>query len=93
MTAEGGQPPSGDLLTLEGVRTGTDWLRQSAKILRYERWRAGELVQAQIEVMRQRYWEIEELRLTLASCGFADVAVIGSYQPREPRSSDRGWTV
>jgi SAM-dependent methyltransferase len=86
--------PSGDLLTLEGIRTATDWLRQTAETTyRYERWRAGELVQAQIEVMKQRYWGLQELRLALESSGFTEIAASGSYQPREPRPSDKGWTV
>lgn len=86
--------PSGDLLTLEGDRVSTDWLRQKAEMsYRYERWRDGGLVESQIDLMSQRYWGLDEFRLALEAAGFADVTVTGGYdRSRGPRQADRVWT-
>lgn len=86
--------PDGDLLTLDGERTATDWLRQrSETTYRYERWRGGRLVETQIEVMAQRYWGLDEFRMALEAAGFGDVSVAGGYdRSRGPRRSDRVWT-
>lgn len=82
--------PGGDVLTLEGVRTRTDWLGQRAETTyRYERWRNGALVETQLEVMAQRYWGLEEFRLALAEAGFSDITVVGGYDRRRgPRGRD-----
>ncbi len=86
--------PNGDLLTCEGVRTATDLLRQRAETTyRYERWRDGTLVETQIDVMAQRYWGVEELRMALEAAGFGGVTVAGGYdRGRGPRPADRVWT-
>jgi SAM-dependent methyltransferase len=86
--------PGGDLLTCEGTRTVTDWLRQRAETTyRYERWRDGTLVESQIDLMAQRYWGLDEFRLALEAAGFADVSVTGGYdRGRAPRATDRVWT-
>lgn len=86
--------PAGDLLTLEGVRTSTDWLRQRAEMTyRYERWLDHALVESQIDVMAQRYWGLDEFRLALEAAGFEGVSVCGGYDRRRgPRAADRVWT-
>ena len=86
--------PDGDLLTLEGDRVVTDWLRQRAEMsYRYERWRDHQLVESQIDVMAQRYWGLDEFRLALEAAGFGGVTVCGGYDRRRgPRESDRVWT-
>ncbi|WP_293676799.1 class I SAM-dependent methyltransferase [uncultured Phenylobacterium sp.] len=86
--------PGGDLLTCEGVRTLTDWFAQRAETTyRYERWRGHQLVEAQIDVMAQRYWGLDEFRLLLEAAGFTGVSVTGGYdRSRAPRQADRGWT-
>ena len=86
--------PNGDLLTLEGDRVVTDWLRQRAEMnYRYERWRDQALVESQIDLMAQRYWGLDEFRLALAAAGFADITVCGGYnRSRAPREADRVWT-
>ena len=86
--------PNGDLLTLEGVRSRTDWFRQRAETTyRYERWRDHQLVETQIDVMAQRYWGLDEFRMALKAAGFADVSVVGNYdRTRGVRTSDRVWT-
>lgn len=80
----------GDLLTAEGKRTATDWLRQTARTTyRYERWRDNRLVESQLEPMAQRYWGAGEFDLALRAAGFTDVAVIGGYDRRRaPRAGD-----
>jgi len=82
--------PDGDLLTCEGVGTGTDWLRQTFETrYRYERWRDHRLVETQIDPMIQRAWGKTEFELALAHCGFGEVRVIGGYnRSRGVRSSD-----
>jgi hypothetical protein len=85
---------NGDLLTCEGIRTATDLLRQRAEATyRYERWRDHILVEAQIDIMAQRYWGLDEFRMALEAAGFADVSVTGGYdRSRGPRQADRVWT-
>ena len=86
--------PDGDLLTCEGVRTRTDWSHQRAETTyRYERWRAGNLIESQIDIMAQRYWGVEEFRLALEAAGFGAVSVVGNYdRSRGPKGSDRTLT-
>lgn len=85
---------NGDLLTIEGVRVQTDWLRQRADYtLRYERWRENRLIEAQLEPMAQRYWGVEEFRLALARAGFAHIAVSADYAfGRAPTAASRVLT-
>lgn len=82
---------NGDLLTLEGIGTGTDWLRQTFSTrYRYERWRDHRLVESQIDPMIQRAWGVGEFRLALEAAGFSDIQVTGGYdRSRPPRASDR----
>jgi hypothetical protein len=85
---------NGDLLTVEGVRVKTDWLAQRAEaMLRYERCRDNRLVESHMEPMAQRYWGLEEFRLTLEASGFTPVGVVGGYDRRPPpRPDDRVLT-
>jgi SAM-dependent methyltransferase len=85
---------NGDMLTLEVRRVQTDWLAQRADaLLRYERWRDNRLIEAQLEPMAQRYWGLEEFRLTLQVAGFGEISATGGYdRGREVRASDRIWT-
>ena len=86
--------PNGDLLTVEGVRTNTDWLTQRREaMLRYERWRDNRLIETHMEPMAQRYWGLEEFRLFLEAAGFVGVTVTGGYdRSRGPRQADHVWT-
>lgn len=85
---------NGDLLTVEGIRTKTDWLTQRREaMLRYERWRDYRLVETHMEPMAQRYWGLEEFRLVLEASGFGQVSVVGDYDRGRPiRSSARSLT-
>jgi len=86
--------PNGDLLTVEGIRTTTDWLAQRREaMLRYERWRDNRLVETHMEPMAQRYWGLEEFGLFLEAGGFGQVSVVGNYdRSRGPRAGDRTLT-
>lgn len=86
--------PDGDLLTLEGIRTKTDWLTQRREaMLRYERWRDNRLVETHMEPMAQRYWGLEEFRLVLEASGFGQVSVVGDYRRDRPlRANTRTLT-
>jgi len=85
---------NGDLLTVEGIRTATDWLTQRREaMLRYERWRDNRLVETHMEPMAQRYWGLEEFRLVLESTGFSQVSVVADYKrDRSPRATTRTLT-
>lgn len=86
--------PDGDLLTLEGTGTGTDWMRQTYEArYRYERWRDHRLVETQIDPMIQRAWGWTEFELALLQSGFGEVHLIGGYdRSRGVRQSDRVLT-
>lgn len=85
---------NGDLLTIEGIRNRTDWLAQRAEYaIRYERWRDNRLVETHLEPMAQRYWGVEEFRLTLEAAGFGQVSVVGGYDRDRPlRANARSLT-
>ncbi len=85
---------NGDVLTLSGQRLETDYLRQRiVSQLRYERWREGALIAAEIDMMTQRFWGLEEMSLLLSACGFRDVRVHGDYdRGRAPRRNARTLT-
>ncbi|MEZ6001900.1 class I SAM-dependent methyltransferase [Hyphomonas sp.] len=73
--------PDGDLLTLESIRTRTDWIHQVTDYsIRYERWRDNRLVASQLEPMTQRYWGVLEFRLALETSGFDVRAVTPDYR-------------
>lgn len=85
---------NGDLLTIEGQRVTTDWMRQRADYrIRYERWRDNKLVAAEMEPMVQRYWGHEEMRMALKAAGFTDIVLHPSYRRGDrPRQYDRTIT-
>jgi SAM-dependent methyltransferase len=85
--------PGGDLLQLDSRRVEVDWVGQRRVTHdRYERWRGGRLVEAELEVLVTRSWSLKEFELTLRVAGFDDVSVCGDYHPgRAPRSGDRMW--
>jgi SAM-dependent methyltransferase len=82
--------PNGDLLTVEGKRVTTDWLRQRIEWrTRYERWRDNALIESHLEPMALRLWGVEEFSLALKATGFDEIAVWGDYdRSRPPRPGD-----
>jgi SAM-dependent methyltransferase len=85
---------NGDLLTIEGQRVTTDWMRQRADYrIRYERWRDNKLIAAELEPMVQRYWGHEEMRLCLLKAGFTNIVLHPSFRRGDrPRQFDRTIT-
>jgi len=85
--------PDGDLLRLESRHVATSELEQRVENhMRYERWRGGRLVEAELEIMVGRYWGRHEFELALAAAGFTDVRVLGDYRRRPARDGDAGLT-
>jgi SAM-dependent methyltransferase len=84
---------NGDLITVQGQRTRTDWLAQRADgRIRYERWRDHKLIDCELEPMAQRFWGLEEFTLALEATGFAHVSVTSDYRPGSPRPNARTLT-
>ena len=84
--------PDGDLLTAHGKRVETNYLAQTIVThYRYERWRDNRLIDAQLELMRQRFWGANEFEMALAASGFDEVSIFGGYKRRPPREDD--WFV
>lgn len=86
--------PGGDLLTMEIRRAEVDHVRQTfTQHLRYERWRDGQLLASELDVMVQRSWGVRELALALGAAGFTGVQVSPEYARGRPlRASDRSFT-
>lgn len=88
------EAPGGDYLTMASDRVDTDWRRQVITYhLRYERWRGGKLIDTELDVMAQRVWGMEEMRLALAAAGYGDIVVTGDYARGRPlRGNGRCFT-
>lgn len=70
-----------DLLTLQEVRTATDYTRQVVTShLRYELWRDTQLITTEMELFSLRWWGMFELELALREAGFTQVKIFGDYQ-------------
>lgn len=87
------EDPAGDLLRLESRPLRVDYATQRLSYdLRYERWRDGRLVAAELETMSVRAWGLRELDLALREAGFADVTVCGDYREGVPATaSSQFW--
>jgi SAM-dependent methyltransferase len=84
---------NGDLLTVVGHVTRTDWLAQRTESrTRYERWRDHKLIDCELEPMAARHWGLEEFKLALGAAGFVDVSVTGDYQRGPLRGHPRTLT-
>ncbi len=81
---------NGDLLTHESQIAVSDPIAQRrVNRDRYERWRDGRLVEAEIEFFAYRVWGVKELEMALASVGFGEVEVCGNYRTgRPPKTGD-----
>ena len=79
-----------DLLTLTADRIDTDYVAQTTTTsLRYEHWRAGKLVDSEIDLFCLRWWGVAEFGMALQAAGFTGVAACGDYQHgRKPRKGD-----
>ena len=70
-----------DLLTLQEMRTATDYARQVVTShLRYELWRDTQPVTTELELFSLRWWGMFELELALREAGFTQVKIFGDYK-------------
>lgn len=70
-----------DLLTLQEMRTATDYVRQVVTShLRYELWRGTQLMTMEMELFSLRWWGMFELELALREAGFTQIRVFGDYK-------------
>jgi SAM-dependent methyltransferase len=62
----------------------------SRMVNKYELFEDGKLVDTELEVIDQRYWEIEELTTAVMDSGFADVRILKPYSetPATPDDPD-----
>lgn len=73
--------PGEDLLTLTADRIETDYVAQTTTTsLRYEHWRAGKLLNSEIDLFALRWWGVAEFELALRAVGFTDVSACGDYR-------------
>ncbi|CAM5417386.1 SAM-dependent methyltransferase [Aquamicrobium terrae] len=79
-----------DLLALTADRIDTDYVAQTTTTsLRYEHWRAGKLVDSEIDLFGLRWWGVAEFELALRAAGFTDVTACGDYRhDREPQKGN-----
>lgn len=74
-----------DLLTMTAHRAEIDYVKQTTlSHLRYEHWRQGTLLSAELDLFHLRWWGVEELAFALREAGFVDVVVSGDYQHGHP---------
>lgn len=70
-----------DLLTLVENRAEADFVGQrTVSQLRYEHWRGGRLLAAELQIFALRLWGALEFELALREAGFADVVVSADYR-------------
>jgi SAM-dependent methyltransferase len=84
--------PAGDLLRVVSNVVELDLLAQRRVSQdRYERWRAGRLVEQELEVLAVRCWALKEFEFTLKEAGFAGISVCGDYRVGRPPGSRAGY--
>ena len=72
---------SDDLLTLTDLRVETNYIAQTTlSHLRYEHWRDGKLIQAELDLFSLRWWGLAEFFFALQAAGFTDITVSGGYR-------------
>jgi SAM-dependent methyltransferase len=60
----------------------------SRMVNKYELFEDGKLVDTELEVIDQRYWEIEELATVIMDSGFADVRLLKPYTETPARADE-----
>ncbi|MGW3166880.1 class I SAM-dependent DNA methyltransferase [Streptomyces sp. NPDC001142] len=82
------------LWTLQVVSIEYDPVHQrSVELLRYERWRDGELEVCELHQFALQHWAIEPFTRLLRECGFAEPEVHANYRlGQAPAAGDQDWT-
>ncbi|MCQ6563270.1 class I SAM-dependent methyltransferase [Paenibacillus mendelii] len=78
--------PNGDIITMEGKCVEADLFFNQYKVdyLKYEKWRAGELIQTELQRFALRWYGVEEFKFILESIGFADVTISADFEFGNP---------
>jgi hypothetical protein len=84
----------GDLLTLTSIPAARAEKDVRSTWLRYELWRDGRLVDAELQKFDLQIYQLDELTDLLRETGFAVTAVHADYQAgRPPTAEARQWTI
>lgn len=84
----------GDMITLETKIVEVDYISQhTISHNRYEKWRNGLLLQAELERFPLRWYGVEEFKLLLEQVGFEEIVISADYQYGQyPTKSDQTIT-
>lgn len=84
------QAVNGDTLTVESKKVQVDWIQQYfVSQGRYERWRAGRLLETELERYPMRWYGVEEFKTILEGVGFSNISISTGYQFGEyPQNAD-----
>ncbi|KPM53682.1 hypothetical protein ACG83_24035 [Frankia sp. R43] len=75
------------------VRKGEAWPRRQTSWCRYELWRDGRLVQAELEPFTLQIWDLDEFDDLLQEAGLTTVAVHADYKVGQSPTAGTGvWT-
>lgn len=74
--------PNGDIITLEEKCTEVDLFFNQHKVtlLKYEKWRNGELIQTELQRFAVRWYGVDEFKYILESIGFTDIQVYADFE-------------
>ncbi|RKN85682.1 class I SAM-dependent methyltransferase [Paenibacillus ginsengarvi] len=79
------QLTNGDTITMEGKLVETNLFEQyQVSYLKYEKWRAGKLLQTELQRFALRWYGIEEFKLVLESVGFTDIVLSADFEYGKP---------
>lgn len=74
------QAVNGDTLTVESKKIEVDWIQQYfVSQGRYERWREGRLIEAELERYPMRWYGVEEFKAILEGLGFSKISISTGY--------------
>lgn len=73
---------NGDIITMESKCTEVDLFFNQNKVslLKYEKWRNGELIQTELQRFAIRWYSVEEFKFMLESIGFTNVQVYADFE-------------
>ena len=66
---------------------------QTTRLLRYEKWQAGDLIMTELQWFRLQHWSLREFEGLLAGAGFTDIRVTADHRDgRRPGPGSGIWT-
>jgi ubiquinone/menaquinone biosynthesis C-methylase UbiE len=70
-----------EVITLEEKRVDVDLINQRViSLLKYEKWKDGELVKTELQRLPLSWYGVQEFKLILENAGFADITISGNYK-------------